>query len=179
MFQKPSSTTTFHTPPTSFTPLQSVTGPWKVSFPPDRGAPSTVTFDQLHSWTENESSGVRYFSGAARYSKTIAITDIESEKRLLLDLGKVANIAEVSVNGHSAGVAWKAPYRVDITDFVHEGSNQIDISVANLWPNRLIGDRQPDAERQYAQAAYNPFNKDSPLQQSGLLGPVRLLTAPR
>ncbi|WP_256367394.1 glycosyl hydrolase [Microbulbifer sp. SH-1] len=179
MFRKSASATAHHMPAIKHTTLQTLTGPWQLSFPDDRGTPRTVIFDNLYSWTESESAGIRYFSGTARYSKTVSIDKISKGERLLIDLGNVANVAEVTVNGSTAGIAWKAPYQLDITELAHEGNNQIEIAVANLWPNRLIGDRQPDAKRQYAQAAYNPFDENSPLQPSGLLGPVRLLTEER
>jgi hypothetical protein len=72
------------------------------------------------------------------------------------------------------GILWKPPYRVDITKGMTDGDNLIEIRVANNWPNRLIGDKQP-GRRKVAFAAYDPFNPDSPLQPSGLLGPVTLL----
>jgi hypothetical protein len=95
--------------------------------------------------------------------------------RFFLDLGTVHNVAEVLVNGGSAGIAWKAPYKVDITDFVKTGSNRLEIRLSNLWPNRLIGDKQPGSTQPHATAVYNPLRADSPLLPSGLLGPVRVL----
>ena len=93
-----------------------------------------------------------------------------------MDLGRVEVLAEVIVNGRSLGVVWKAPFRLDITGALHSGENGLEIKVVNLWPNRLIGDRQPGA-RKIACAAFDPFKADSPLLPSGLLGPVALLSA--
>lgn len=177
MFRTPAIAPEYRAPVTKLVPMQSVDGPWRVSFPPDHGAPREATFASLYSWTQSDVQGIRYFSGTARYSKSISIASVPEAGRLILDLGKVANVAEVIVNGRSAGYAWKAPYRVDITDLARAGPNRIEIAVANLWPNRLIGDLQPGTERPYAWATYNPFNKDSPLLPSGLLGPVRVLIA--
>ena len=53
--------------------------------------------------------------------------------------------------------------------------NNVEIRVSNLWPNRLIGDKQPGVARKYAFAIFDPFRADSPLLPSGLLGPVRLV----
>ena len=50
--------------------------------------------------------------------------------------------AEVSVNGKNLGILWKPPFRVDITDAVYPGPNQVEVKVTNLWPNRIIGDEQ-------------------------------------
>jgi hypothetical protein len=45
---------------------------------------------------------------------------------------------------------------------------------ANLWPNRMIGDLQPAVTKRYTFTDYKPYQPDSPLLESGLLGPVRL-----
>ena len=175
MFRTPAATLSYRAPVVTQTTIQTLTGPWRVSFPRGRGAPATVTFPNLRSWTDSNDNGIRYFSGTARYTASLSIADTPTKGRLLLDLGEVANVAEVSVNGRAAGVAWKAPYRVDVSCLVHKGHNRIEIAVANLWPNRLIGDQQPGVKAQYVHATYNPFNEHSQLMTSGLLGPVRLL----
>lgn len=129
-----------------------VAGPWKLSFPPNRGAPESVTMERLASWTEHDDSGVRYFSGTATYRNHV---DLRSElfadgKRVFLDLGEVQVIAEVMVNGEDLGYLWKPPYRVDITEAAQPGANSIEVRVTNLWPNRLIGDEQLPSEYAYA-----------------------------
>jgi hypothetical protein len=80
------------------------------------------------------------------------------------------------VNGRSEGVLWKAPYRIDLTDAVKVGANDLEIRVTNLWPNRMIGDKQPGASK-ITFATLDPYKADSPLLESGLLGPVRILTS--
>ena len=60
----------------------------------------------------------------------------------MLDLGRVKNFAEVTVNGKKYAPMWRPPYRVDVTDAIKPGGDTLDleIKVTNLWPNRLIGD---------------------------------------
>ena len=65
----------------------------------------------------------------------------------MLDLGQVGDVADVLVNGQPVGVAWKAPYRLDIGSAVKSGRNELEIRVANLWVNRLIGDAQPNTKQ--------------------------------
>jgi hypothetical protein len=79
------------------------------------------------------------------------------------------------VNGQLVGTAWHAPYRVDVSKAVHKGNNQLEIKVANLWVNRLIGDAQPGAKK-VTFTTMPTYRADAPLRQSGLIGPVRLLT---
>jgi len=156
--------------------LLELQGPWPVSFEEGRGAPASASFDQLLSWPQSDNPGIRYFSGAATYSKQVSVprTWLAPGRRVLLDLGEVRELATVSVNGTEVGTAWHAPYRVDITDALQPGENKIEIRVVNLWPNRLIGDKQPGATP-ITYAPQSPYKADSELLRSGLLGPVRLM----
>jgi hypothetical protein len=128
-----------------------ITGPWRVSFPPNLGAPLEVTLPELMSLHKHSEAGLRYFSGTATYTKrfSVAANATAGGRRLYLDLGWVEVIAEVRLNGRDLGTLWKAPYRVDVTDAVRVGNNDLEIRVTNLWPNRLIGDEQLPPENEY------------------------------
>ncbi|MCX6895688.1 MAG: glycosyl hydrolase, partial [Verrucomicrobia bacterium] len=131
-------------------PLLEMSGAWEVSFDPQWGGPAKVTFDQLGDWSKRAEEGIRYYSGPAVYRKKFSLTTPPAtSQRLVLDLGKVAVMAEVKLNGKVLGVLWKPPFRVDITDAVKAGDNQLEIKVVNLWANRQIGDEQlpEDSER--------------------------------
>jgi (4-O-methyl)-D-glucuronate---lignin esterase len=181
---------------------EKITGEWNLSFPPNWGAPPSVTLDKLISWTDSTNAGVRYFSGTATYEKEIEIPAerLNSGRELWLDLGTVKDFAEVSLNGHDFGVLWKPPFRVNITGVAKPGANKLTVKVTNLWPNRLIGDEQlpSDVEwngkglKQWPQwlldgkpsphgrltfTTWHHYTKDSPLLESGLIGPVKLQTA--
>ncbi|MGB0066087.1 MAG: glycosyl hydrolase [Terracidiphilus sp.] len=151
---------------------------WTVSFEPNRGAPLTAKLDHLISWCDSADPGIKYFSGSASYSKTVDISAraFTPGAHLWLDLGDVENVAEVTVNGKDQGIAWKTPFRIDVTSALVPGKNQIVIKVTNLWVNRLIGDQQPWSLKKYAFSDFTPYKADSPLLPSGLLGPVRLLS---
>ena len=73
---------------------------------------------------------------------------LAKRNRLFLELGDLAEIAEVTLNGKRLGLAWLPPYRIEISGAVHAGTNQLEIRVANLWANRLNGDSLlPESDR--------------------------------
>jgi len=156
-------------------------GPWEMRFQPRRGAPAQLSFVDLVDWSKHPDPAVRHFSGIATYRKTFPWPGpsqvLSSDSRLFLDLGRVQVMAQVKLNGRDLGVVWTAPFRVEVTDALKPGPNTLEIRVANLWPNRLIGDAGfPEPER-VTWTTWNPFKPNAPLLESGLLGPVRLVGA--
>ncbi len=127
-----------------------IQGPWSVDFIPMRKSPFEKVFPELVSWPEHSDEAVRYFSGKAVYQTTFTLPSIDTNLIYRLELGEVCDIAEVRVNGGRAGIAWTSPFSVDVTPFLQEGGNQLEVSVANRAVNRIIGDEQfpPDAEYQ-------------------------------
>ncbi len=176
-------------------------GPWQVRFPKGWGAPARVRFEKLVSWTDRPESGIKYFSGTATYAKDIVVPGafLTRDRAVVLDLGVVKNIARLRVNDRDFGVLWKPPFRIDVTRALRSGENHIEVRVTNNWPNRLIGDEQlpPDGTKwqgdrlaewpkwvrdgkprprspRYTWTTWRHYRADSPLLESGLLGPVQL-----
>ena len=162
--------------------LLSMTGTWKVAFPPNLGAPPQIELSSLSSWTASTDPGVRYFSGTATYAKRFNLAEgwNRSGSQILLDLGRVREFAQVTLNGHKLpNILWKPPFTVDVTSALKTGLNDIKVEITNLWPNRIIGDMQPEAKDKYTFTVYGAYQADSPLVESGLLGPVRLFRQQR
>ena len=188
-------------------PLE-LSGKWTMKFPEGLGAPKQIELPELISLHTHADDGVKYFSGTAAYIKkfTIDSSFLGDKKRVFLDLGRIAVIAEITVNGKDVGIVWKPPYRLDITDVVMAGENELQVKVTNQWPNRLIGDEQLPVENKYKKFASNGagiqelpdwylqgkpkpagarvtfatwqfFEKESPLLESGLIGPVLIRNA--
>ncbi|HEX7979361.1 MAG TPA: glycosyl hydrolase [Gemmatimonadaceae bacterium] len=177
VFRRPTSLALRRVDAPARTELATIAGPWDVRFQPNRGAPAPARFDSLTSWTKSSDVGVKYFSGTATYAKEITIpaSALASDSQVEIDLGAVREIAELTVNGTPVGgILWKPPYRADVTRALHAGTNRLEVRVTNLWPNRMIGDLQPGVTKTYTFTDFRPFTKDSPLLESGLLGPVRL-----
>jgi hypothetical protein len=198
-------------------PVAELSGPWEVTFDPKWGGPDKpVTFTSLTDWSQHAEPGIKYYSGTAAYRNTFAWSGTgilpvsASAKRstarmavpLFLDLGKVAVMAEVKLNGKVLGIAWKAPHRVDVTEAIKPGENTLEIKVANLWINRMIGDEQlpEDSERgptgtlknlnawppwiaegkpsptgRFTFTTHRHWRKTDQPVPSGLLGPVRVM----
>jgi len=171
---------------------QELSGAWEVAFDPKWGGPEKIAFDALRDWTTRPEPGIKYYSGIATYRKALNLAQAPKGK-MYLDLGVVHDMARVRLNGQDLGVVWCAPWRVDVTGAIKAGDNQLEIEVVNRWANRLIGDKQPaDAgvrtvdcppgflggqkfkAGRYAFSTHDPYNQQSPLVSSGLLGPVTL-----
>ena len=166
------------------TTLMAVSGPWTLEFPTNLGAPEKIELQKLQSWAEQVDAGVKYFSGTATYSKTIEAAKnwFQKDVKLLLDLGEVVDVAEVFINGKTAGIGWKPPYIFDVTTFLKPGVNQLRIDVTNQWTNRLLGDRDPEVSTKVLPAGSENirfFGRTPPLPESGLLGPVRFISVKR
>jgi len=180
---------------TNFTKKKTVlelNGPWSVSFDPEWGGPPEVEFETLADWTLSPDDGIRYYSGIASYRKSFEFS--EPTGSLVLSLGKVNHMARVILNGTDLGVVWTAPWNVDLTGALKPGTNNLEIQVANLWINRLVGDEfKPDdgikngqwpdwlikgekrSSGRFTFTTHRYYTKGSPLEPSGLLGPVSIL----
>lgn len=167
----------------NFPGLRSVSelaGPWAVHFEPKWGGPENIVFDRLQDWTTRPEEGIKHYSGIATYRRTFDLPDSALDERLYLDLGTVHNMARVRLNGKDVGIVWCAPWRVDITAAAKSKGNIVEISVANLWRNRLIGDAGLPAARQLTTSNLEGvFKPNMPLSPSGLLGPLTLKSVPK
>lgn len=154
--------------------LATVSSPWQVDFEKGkRGPEEAVTFPALQDWTESTDPSIRYFSGKAIYTNRITLDKLP-QKALYLDLGKVMVMAKVKINGQYVGGVWTTPYRLPVGDFLRKGENLIEVEVVNNWRNRLIGDASLPEKERGTWTNVNPWNADSPLQSSGLIGPVEI-----
>jgi hypothetical protein len=157
-------------------PLAELRGPWTVQFDPAWGGPEQpVVFEELTDWGKNADARIRYYSGPAVYRRTFDVPpDGVAGRRIWLELGAVKNVAKVKVNGVSLGTAWTAPWRLEVKPGLRPAANQFEVTVANLWVNRLVGDELLPPDQRVAKTNARSFKQDTPLLESGLLGPVNL-----
>ena len=152
--------------------IHTVTSPWTVSFEQGKRGPSTpVTFNSLYDWKDSNDEKIRYFSGEAVYTTHFTLENLPQQESYI-DLGKVMVMATVKLNGQYAGGVWTNPYRLNVTDYLQKGENVLEVTVVNNWQNRLIGDQQLPENERPTWTPVNPWRANSPLQSSGLLGPV-------
>ena len=162
-------------------------GPWEVAFDPkwlgsevggQKSEVGAYTFENLQDWAQRPEPGIKYYSGTAVYRTSFDVADSRlatPDAAFFLDLGNVKNMASVTLNGKALGTVWCSPWRVRIPDGVlHERGNALEVTVANLWINRLIGDAGLPQEKRLTQTTRNPYKPDAPLHSSGLLGPVTI-----
>jgi hypothetical protein len=180
VFRKPTAVAARTVPAASPRVIAQMADGWQRSFQARRGAPEGTHPAALGDWSKEADPGIRYFSGLATYNRDLPLPKgwHAPKGRVEIDLGEVRDVADVAINGQRAGVAWKPPYRVDITGLLHAGTNRVTVRVANLWVNRLIGDQQKGATR-IAVVTGPTYQADAPLRPSGLLGPVTVIATGR
>jgi hypothetical protein len=156
--------------------MQTLGGPWQVSFDPEWGGPGTVTFATLTNWADHSERGIKFYSGKAVYETAFEMDAVETGKAYQLDMGDVQDVGvcKVVLNGRDLGIVWTKPFRVDVTGVLKRGENNLQVSVINSWRNRLIGDRNLPKDRQYTKTNI-VVRRDWRPEKSGLLGPVQIL----
>ena len=133
-------------------------------------------------------AGIRYYSGTARYHKTFGLTfPKEDSAAYFLQLEDVRDvgIARIRINGVDKGIVWTKPFRIEVTDELKEGTNDLEISVTNSWHNRVAGDELSASPKKYTHTNIvlghdfvgRPLADGIVLEPSGLLGPVTIRRA--
>lgn len=168
-----------------------VNGPWKATFASkEYGTPEEVVFQNLTSWSEHHNDAVKYYSGTVSFTNDILIKKsfLAARQTVFLEIEKVYLLAEVLINGQSAGIIWTPPYRLDITGMLRPGTNHIEIRATNTWANRLIGDAVKDEKYTHmpcfgsgdAKGRCSTFyNSKSKLPDSGISGKIFIYNRPQ
>jgi len=149
--------------------------PWQLTFPEGWGITETLTLNELQAWKDLPLTDEgKAFSGTATYKSVIKLKSKEKDHRYILNLGRVEEIAVVSLNGHVVDTLWAEPYATDLTPYLRRGKNRISVEVTSTWFNRLAYDASlPESQRRTW--VINGPKAGSPLRPSGLLGPVEII----
>jgi hypothetical protein len=176
--------------------LMTLDGQWSVAFDTLWGGPSKIEFEKLTDWSIRPEDGIKHYSGKAVYSKTFSLPESEGslkKSEIYLNLGNVKNIARVKLNNRDLSVVWTSPWEVNISDAVRHTDNNLEITIINLWINRLIGDESEPWDgiengkwpewllngaqrptKRYTFTTHRYYKSGDPLVESGLIGPVRI-----
>ncbi|MDO4950092.1 MAG: glycosyl hydrolase [Bacteroidales bacterium] len=135
---------------------------------PDRGYSGTAFFAEpvamtcqggrvsAGDWTQW--GAMRFYSGGVRYRKQVDVRKVPNQT-IQIDLGAVDATCEVAVNGRKVDVLINKPYKLDITRYLCEGENTIEILVYSALSNHY-------------QTIPSPYQG---VPHAGLIGPVRLI----
>lgn len=158
--------------PEEITPIE---GSWNVYFDPKWGGPGEVVFTGLTDWSQNEDNRIRYYSGTAIYKKTIALNGRDKNKSICLRLPKLGAMAQVFINGKEVSTIWCSPWEADLTSYVREGDNVLELHVVNSLTNRMIGDASLPQEERYTYAYPEIVKAGDRLVPSGIIGEALLV----
>jgi hypothetical protein len=156
--------------------IDTIRDAWTVTFDSAKGGPAQpIVFNQLTDWSKDSNKAIRYYSGTAVYTTTFDYKGGNNKDATIwLNTGRIANMGAVYVNGEFCGVAWTAPYQVNISKALRTGKNELCIAVTNTWANRLKGDLLLPEKERFTWTTAPLWLKDKPLLPAGLLGPVTL-----
>ncbi|MCF2948874.1 hypothetical protein L0668_12205 [Paraglaciecola aquimarina] len=151
-----------------------VTSPWQLEFEAGWDTPTKLTLNQLQPLNEHANPAVQHYSGTVTYATSFTLEKNASLTKL--DLGQVSDIAEVWMNGKRVDTRWAAPYTFDISEHAVAGNNQLKVVVTNTWRNQLIYDAQRPVDKKKTWTTNPPKPHETKLEQSGLVGPVVVIT---
>jgi hypothetical protein len=149
-----------------------ISGKWTITFPDGWGISAPLQVDELKPWKDLDLSPEgKAFAGTATYKTTFKIAEKSVQNQYVLDLGNVDMAATVILNGIQVGNLLAPPYRINLNDAIKKGENSLEVRVTSTWFNRLVFDAgQAEAKRKTW--VINGPKAESPLQASGLMGPV-------
>ena len=155
---------------------QEVKGEWNVAFESAFKTPAPVRMTELDNLSTNANDSIRYFSGTATYTTTVNLDRAGRGEHMFIAFDNVGTMAKVYINGKYAGGVWTTPYKLDVTDFVKDGRNDVRVEVVNTWVNRIVGDMNLPENQRDIYLYVNHLNADTPLPPSGIIGKVKFET---
>jgi len=147
---------------------------WNAAFETGWDTPESIEVPQLKSLTNFDNEAIQHYSGTVTYTKDFNIENVS--ENMSIDLGEVANIAEVWCNGKKVATRWAPPYKFDLSENLIKGKNTLEIKVTNTWRNQLILDNTRSKENKKTWTTNPPKEHDTKLDQAGLIGPVKFIT---
>ena len=110
--------------------------------------------------------GYPFFAGSATFKKKITLTADECHNRSIKFSDLCSTVTKVKVNGCDCGKVMWRPYEIDITSLLHEGENEIEITVTGNLRN-LLGPFHLTMGEYYL-VSPREFFHESPIWNKGL-----------
>ena len=155
--------------------VMDISDDWNVEF--DYSLEDTVKKDFFHHLVDlkdcedaNGEKDYMHFSGTVIYRKRIS--GHFAAERVLLNLGRVEGVSELFVNGHECGVGWYGRRIYDITGYLSDGANDIEVRVTTIMGNYM----KTLKDNKIAQKWVNRKGREQPYQSMGLIGPVCVIS---
>ena len=148
-----------------------------IGFDGSEGSPDPVEISNFRYWNTFDNPEIKYYSGKAKYTIPFTLPEnfLTGNDPLELSIGGIKATGEVYLNGKKLGYAWMPGQRFNITEILVQGENRLEVTVANVYRNRLIGDlaQYGEIKSLWTTSPVKDFlNKEMKLQDSGINGPV-------
>ncbi len=152
-----------------------IAGGWDVYFDPKWGGPGVVVFNELTDWATNDDPRIRYYSGTAIYRKRLDLQKPPSNERVILRFSRMNFLGRIKLNGQEVSTVWCSPWEADLTAFIRDGENKLEIEVVNSLINRMIGDAVLPKEKRYTYSYPEVVKSTDKLITSGIMDKVLLV----
>ncbi|MBQ8793874.1 MAG: hypothetical protein IJZ63_03920, partial [Clostridia bacterium] len=110
--------------------------------------------------------GYPFFAGSMNFKKKIALTADECKNRSIKFSRLGSTVIKVKVNGKDTDKIMWQPYEVDVSKLLHEGENDIEITITGSLRNLLGPFHLSDGENYWV--CPNSFFHESPIWRKGL-----------
>ena len=142
-------------------------GPWTLTLhQPHPDATWTARLDTLQDFKDMADTTFKNFMGTIIYKTTVSLDGKNLPK--YINLGKVADICELKVNGRDAGMRWFGERIYDISPYMKSGENTIEVKVTTLMGNYIQTLKDNKAAQRFV------LRRNQPYVSAGLIGPVKL-----
>ena len=147
--------------------MEKVEGPWNLTLrQPKLDSTWTATLDSLQDFKDMKDSSFVNFMGTINYTATVKLDGKNLPK--YMDLGKVADICELKINGRTVGTKWFGERIYNISPYVKAGENTIEVKVTTLMGNYMQTLKDNLTVQRFV------LRRNQPYVSAGLIGPVKL-----
>lgn len=140
---------------------------WKLCLhQPQLDSTWTAELEELQDFKDMKDPSFRNFMGTVTYTSTVTLEGKSLPK--FINLGTVADICELKVNGVDAGTKWFGERVYDVSKLLKEGENTIEVKVTTRMGNYMQSLKDNKVASRFV------IKRGQPYVPAGLVGPVKL-----